>query len=788
MNDSIDVATETGTLKKYFGVLLGPVVLDVDDDCKSGMAPLLRAALSHYLPYTPYTFGPEARPAAHRLYHVGGDDAGEFAALRRAQTRVARFLPEALEGVTNVEPRFGGHLDDAFLVLPPAVHKTDGPRRWVDAAAVLSTTPPVVEAAEVSKSIKLAISAAILAAVWPSNNRNKAAMALAGALYRVALTANSTGIDGLVLLDDKDSIGDFVEYVAELAGDDEWRTRKKEASYTFNKLDKNAPVSGVATLAELTGESNLIQAVVGHMLSTNEAAIKIDEFMAEFAFKTHGDTVAVLPRAGEHRFDFQSRQNFRGSNSRRRVELPGAEKPVELSLIAMNSKRAAEFVDVTFDPSTPARFVNYPVPNEITGRTGQHLNTFTGKAIEPYVKPDGSYCAEEDVQEYADYVREIVCNGHEDRFRWLTHWMANLLQHPDQKPGTMVVLIGKQGSGKSLFFELVRRIIGPAHAVILDRSDDVTGKFNARMAYRTFVICEEAISSNQKHAAQIIKSVATSPTFGIEHKGRDKFDVPNHARLVFISNHDNATVIENAVDDRRHMVMQINDKYAYDALSPIEQARACQDYWYNLTRVFGFTSIGRIGDTTYLSKIHSYFMGIKYDMALISKPIMTEEKERMAQYSVDEVGQWLITMLHRRRLIDESGHPGAWNPWFTWDNDPTDEFMPAWPKHVYLETLHESYMRDRRGTKRGYETGLSKQMLYAELRNRGLLMPGENQRRRVADENGITSRQYFHQGLDPKKVYDYVKRRYGETVIKDIEPDFYLDNDEDDERHGPTEY
>ena len=135
------------------------------------------------------------------------------------------------------------------------------------------------------------------------------------------------------------------------------------------------------------------------MLSTNEAAIKIDEFMAEFAFKTHGDTVAVLPRAGEHRFDFQSRQNFRGSNSRRRVELPGAEKPVELSLIAMNSKRAAEFVDVTFDPSTPARFVNYPVPNEITGRTGQHLNTFTGKAIEPYVKPDGSYCAEEDVQE-----------------------------------------------------------------------------------------------------------------------------------------------------------------------------------------------------------------------------------------------------------------------------------------------------------------------------------------------------------------------------------------------------
>src|SRR5262249_10215284 len=77
------------------------------------------------------------------------------------------------------------------------------------------------------------------------------------------------------------------------------------------------------------------------------------------------------------------------------------------------------------------------------------LNLWNGLRIQP----DASASCQLNVA----HVRDIICDGDPDLFKWLMNWMAALVQRPGQHAWTAPVLIGGQGVGKGHF---VRRLLG----------------------------------------------------------------------------------------------------------------------------------------------------------------------------------------------------------------------------------------------------------------------------------------------------------------------------------------
>jgi Mesyanzhinovviridae DNA primase len=56
-----------------------------------------------------------------------------------------------------------------------------------------------------------------------------------------------------------------------------------------------------------------------------------------------------------------------------------------------------------------------------------------------------------DCSKFLGHILDNVCQGNQELFDWLIGWFAQLVQQPEVKLGTAVVLRGKEGTGKSIF-------------------------------------------------------------------------------------------------------------------------------------------------------------------------------------------------------------------------------------------------------------------------------------------------------------------------------------------------
>ena len=77
------------------------------------------------------------------------------------------------------------------------------------------------------------------------------------------------------------------------------------------------------------------------------------------------------------------------------------------------------------------------------------LNYWVGASVTPSVG---------DWRVIRNHIHQVICAGDSILFEYLLNYLAHMLQFPEDKPGIMVVLLGKQGTGKGLFFQILQRI------------------------------------------------------------------------------------------------------------------------------------------------------------------------------------------------------------------------------------------------------------------------------------------------------------------------------------------
>lgn len=220
------------------------------------------------------------------------------------------------------------------------------------------------------------------------------------------------------------------------------------------------------------------------------------------------------------------------------VVVPNAEGdnvPQPLSKVWMSWKDRKTFDSVIFEPD--------PSKSE-----PKCYNFYNGLAVVPK-KGDWSLMK--------DHAREILCRDNKPYFDWVMTFLSQMVQQPGKKMGSSLVIIGKKGTGKSIFFDYFSKLWGE-HAITVAHRSQITGQFNSHQVGKIPMICEEAVWAGDPQAQGVLKNLITNDRMSMEKKGLDIIEVANYVRLIMISNEE-WVVPASLEDERRFFVLECSD-------------------------------------------------------------------------------------------------------------------------------------------------------------------------------------------------------------------------------------
>ena len=156
------------------------------------------------------------------------------------------------------------------------------------------------------------------------------------------------------------------------------------------------------------------------------------------------------------------------------------------------------------------------------------------------------------------HIKNVICNDDLHLYEYLLNYLAHMIQYPGDKPGIMVVLLGKQGTGKGLFFEILKRI-WPRSTLLVSDIQQVVGQFNASLERNYVIIMDEALFSGDRRSQDRMKSLITEKSCHVEQKYQPSRTIDSVHRFFASSNHDQFAHVE--ADDRRYLFFRVSDKY-----------------------------------------------------------------------------------------------------------------------------------------------------------------------------------------------------------------------------------
>jgi hypothetical protein len=168
-----------------------------------------------------------------------------------------------------------------------------------------------------------------------------------------------------------------------------------------------------------------------------------------------------------------------------------------------------------------------------------------------------------DAEVILKHLREVICNGDSTICDYLMGYLAHMVQKPEDKPGVMIVLLGKQGTGKGMFFRLLRAI-WPRTTLLVTDIEQVIGRFNASIERHYAVCMDEAIFAGDRRALDRLKSLISEPQVTIEQKYQPTRSIESIHRFFAASNHDHFAHVEK--DDRRFVFLRVSDVHQQDSI------------------------------------------------------------------------------------------------------------------------------------------------------------------------------------------------------------------------------
>lgn len=204
---------------------------------------------------------------------------------------------------------------------------------------------------------------------------------------------------------------------------------------------------------------------------------------------------------------------------------------------------------------------------EPTDYVGDRWNLFRGFTVEPREGDASPF--------FKTYLLETLCGGDKETARWVTHYLADLVQRPTEpSPPTAIVIVGGQGVGKTFLTEFMRHILGDHSFARVVSAEELFTRFNRSMAAKPLISAEETFFTGNKSAAQMSKALISQSTWLYEQKYAASLTLKNVHRVIATTNELHAVNVEN--DDRRWTVIEI--RRMFDTNTP-EGKAASNAFW-----------------------------------------------------------------------------------------------------------------------------------------------------------------------------------------------------------------
>ncbi|HWY14263.1 MAG TPA: DUF5906 domain-containing protein [Rhizomicrobium sp.] len=261
----------------------------------------------------------------------------------------------------------------------------------------------------------------------------------------------------------------------------------------------------------------------------------IDQINQTYALVLLGDKPAVMKEGvspeGRPTIEFLTIGAFRAWYSNRWIAI-SEDKKKRLGDYWLDHPKRRQYEGLTFLPGRSVR--NY-------------YNLWRGFAVEP--RP-GEW------PRFHAHLRDNLCSGDDPLLRWVIGWFASIVQQPEKKVGTSLVIRGKEGTGKTKIGEVFGSLLG-THYVTVSDPRYVTGRFNSHLASCLLLHAEEAFWAGDHAAEGKLKDLITGDTHLIEYKGKEPIAVRNLVRLFVTGNPE--WVVPVSLEGRRFAVIEIGD-------------------------------------------------------------------------------------------------------------------------------------------------------------------------------------------------------------------------------------
>jgi hypothetical protein len=205
----------------------------------------------------------------------------------------------------------------------------------------------------------------------------------------------------------------------------------------------------------------------------------------------------------------------------------------------------------------------------------EYLNLFRGYSAELIDTPN------DDIQVILDHLRDIQCNENIELYNYLIQWLAYVVQKPT-KVGTAILMIGKQGVGKTIFWQFFcQKILGMHNSYICPGLIGITSKFNGHLANKRLLLVSEC-DQLSKHDHTNLKALITDTHITLEDKGKKTCQLHSSHCIAITSNHKDHRFIEE--EERRFVVIECSnvkrDSSYFSRLSDIMDDNANDFYSY----------------------------------------------------------------------------------------------------------------------------------------------------------------------------------------------------------------
>lgn len=218
---------------------------------------------------------------------------------------------------------------------------------------------------------------------------------------------------------------------------------------------------------------------------------------------------------------------------------------------------------------------------------------------------------------FLSHIKNIIANGDEVLYNYILSWIAFIVQNPGKKTETCLIILGEEGTGKTMFTTVICKLFGNYALPNIASIDDVVGQFNSITENKMLVVLNEVNATentaNKKAIHNKLKTLITEDINIINKKGVDQYEAENVSNYIICSNEFNPILISE--NDRRYVVTEVSNSMKKNTT-----------YFRNLFNSF---------DDEFYINLYNYFRLFDIKKFDLTKIPMTKKKEEMMDVGLD---------------------------------------------------------------------------------------------------------------------------------------------------------